>query len=416
MPAFRYKAVAAHGGSVNGTLEAENRTVALRRLVRNGLQPLEITEDAGANPKPVKAAKQEGEIDETQPVKLKRQDLIQFTEELSDLLEAGMPLEPSLRSMSGRTGNPRLAAVSKRLRNSVMEGTSFGNALRTGSPSFDELYCSLATAGEASGALPAILKRQARFLAQVADLRSKVVGALIYPMFLIGVAIGVGILFLTVLLPDLTGLLKESGSQMPLGARFVLGASDFLQSWWWLILMLLAATIYSCWRWTVQEANRPKWDEWKLKMPLVGGLLSTSMQVQFLETLANLVSNGLPLLRALELTRNTFANLFVKARLALCCDAVADGTAFSRALGRSAVFPPELVDMVAVGESTGDLPQALMHAAKRFDRTLSTRIERITALIQPVIIVLVALLVGFMVYLVISAIFQSFTNMGGVRK
>ena len=416
MPAFRYKAVAANGGAVTGTLDAENRTMALRRLVRTGLQPLEIAEAVVAGAAPAKEAKKDGEVDETQPVKLKRNDLILFTEELSDLLDAGLPLEPALRSMANRGGNQRLAAVSKRLRNSVMEGASFGNALRTASPSFDELYCSLAVAGEASGALPAILQRQAKFLAQVAALRSKVTASLIYPLFLVGVAIGVGLLFLTVLLPDLTGLLKESGAAMPLGTKIILGASEFFQAWWWFILLIIAGVSYFCWQWTQDEKNRPTWDRWKLTMPAVGPLLRTSMQVQFLETLANLVSNGLPLLRGLELTRNTFSNVFVRDRLSACCAAVADGTSFSRSLQRAEVFPPELVDMVQVGESTGDLPQALRHAARRFDRELSAKIEKLTALIQPVIIVAVALLVGTMVYLVISAIFQSFSSFGNVRK
>ena len=145
-------------------------------------------------------------------------------------------------------------------------------------------------------------------------------------------------------------------------------------------------------------------------------MLSTSMMVQFLETLANLVSNGLPLLRGLELTRNTFSNLFVRDRLKTVCDSVADGASFSRALNRAEVFPPEMVDMVAVGEQTGDLPQALQHAARRYDRELSNRIQQLTALIQPAIIVVVAILVGTMVYLVISAIFQSFSTLGNLRR
>ena len=412
MPAFRYKAVAADGGAVSGTLEAESRSMALRRLVRIGLQPTEIAEAA---PAIAAAPKKESEIDDTQPVTLKRAALILFTEELSDLLDAGLPLEPALRSMANRGGNPRLAAVSKRLRNSVMEGSNFGPALRNASPSFDELYCSLAVAGEASGALPAILSRQAKFLAQVAELRSKVTASLIYPLFLIAVAIGVAVLFLTVLLPDLGDLLKESGGGMPLGTRIILGTSEFLQKWWWFLLLLIGGVAYFCWQWTQDEKNRPVWDKWKMSMPAVGGLLTTSMQVQFLETLANLVSNGLPLLRGLELTRNTFSNVHVRSRLDAACSAVADGSSFSRALQKADVFPPELVDMIAVGESTGDLPQALRHAARRFDRELSARIQKIMALIQPVIIVIVALMVGAMVYLVISAIFQSFSSFGKIK-
>ena len=417
MPSFRYKAVAAGGAPVTGTLEADNRTTALRKLVRGGLQPVEVIE--AATPQAQKAAaeakKEKDAIDITQPVKLRRADLIIFTEELSDLLEAGLPLEPALKSMERRSGNARLAAVSARLRQMVIEGTSFGVALRQASPSFDELYSNLATAGEASGALPAMLARQARFLTQTAELRSKVVASLIYPLILVIVALGVGILFLTVLLPNLTGLLAENGASLPGGVRFIMGLSDFMRTWWWAILLFFGVLIYYCLWWTKQAKNRPTWDSWQLRMPGVGAMLATSMQVQFLETLANLVGNGLPLLRGLELTRNTFSNVFVRDRLKTVCDSVADGASFSRALNRAEVFPPEMVDMVAVGEQTGDLPQALQHAARRYDRVLSNRIQQLTALIQPAIIVVVALLVGTMVYLVISAIFQSFSSMGKLR-
>lgn len=420
MASFRYKAVAADGGNVSGTLEAENRSLALRRLVRGGFTPVEVAEagpEAGGKKKAAeKTGKASDKVDPSQPVRLKRQDLILFTEELSDLLEAGLPLEPALKSMESRGGNARLAAVSKRLRQSVIEGGSFGNALRHASPSFDELYCNLATAGEASGALPAILARQATYLASAAELRNKVVASLIYPAFLIAVAVGVAVLFLTVLLPDLTGLLTETGSSQPLGVRIIMGASDFLRAWWWAMLLVLGGAGWYGWWWTRQEKNRPAWDKWKLEAPLVGGLLSTSIQVQFLETLANLVSNGLPLLRGLELTKNTFANIFVRKRVSQACDLVADGASFSRALVRVEVFPAELVDMIAVGEKTGNLPGALKHAARRFDRELSARIQKLTALIQPAIIVVVALLVGTMVYLVISAIFQSFESLGKVGR
>ncbi len=418
MPSFRYKAVSANGAPATGTLEAENRATALRKLVRGGLQPTEVVE--AATPQAQKAAaareKKKGEIDISQPVKLKRNDLIIFTEELADLLAAGLPLEPALKSMERRSGNPRIAGVSARLRQSVIEGTSFGVALRKASPTFDELYCNLATAGEASGALSSMLARQARFLAQAAELRSKVVASLIYPVILVVVAVGVAILFLTVLLPNLTGLLAESGARLPGGVRMIMGVSDFMRAWWWAVLLVLGgAAYYGIW-WTKQEKNRPAWDAWRLRTPGVGAMLSTSMMVQFLETLANLVSNGLPLLRGLELTRNTFSNLFVRDRLKTVCDSVADGASFSRALNRAEVFPPEMVDMVAVGEQTGDLPQALQHAARRYDRELSNRIQQLTALIQPAIIVVVAILVGTMVYLVISAIFQSFSTLGNLRR
>lgn len=428
MPAFRYRAIGKDGGPVSGSLEADNRATALRQLVRGGLQPLEVAEaavaaagargGAAAVSKSAKAAGKAGtkEVDASKPVKLKAAELIVFTEELADLLEAGLPLEPALRSMEKRGAGGAIAAVSKRIRESVIEGGSFGAALRRSSPSFDELYCSLAMAGEASGALPSILSRQAKFLAQAAELRAKVVASLIYPAFLVAAAIAVVILFLLVLLPNLTELLADSGAELPLGANLIMEGGDLARQFWWLFVLLgLGVVFYGRW-WLGQEKNKPVWDEWRLKAPLVGSLLRTSMQVQFLETLANLTGNGLPLLRALELTRNTFSNRFVRERLAAACESVGDGASFSRALNRAEVFPAEMVDMIAVGEQTGDLPTALRHASRRFDRELSNRIQRLTALVQPVIIVVMALIVGTMVYMMVTAIFESLSGLQGPRR
>jgi len=404
MPTFQYTAVQqADGRKTTGSLDALSRSQALQSLGKMGLRPLKL-EDKEAGASAAKDAQDDGNI------KLKPGDLILFTEELSDLLEAGLPLEPALRSMEKRDESSSLTRVTSRLRRDVCDGTSLGVGLRRASPSFDDLYCNLATAGEASGALPSILRKQAEFLASSFELRRQFRMAMIYPAFLLTAGIVLTIVVVMVLLPELREIFESSNQPVPPAAQFLLSGVDFLTRWWWLMLFALVTAVVTGLQWTRQEKNRPKWDEFQWRIPLYGNLLQARFNVQLTDTLSNLVGNGLPLMRALELTRNTFSNLHMRSKLDAVYALVADGASFSGALRRVGGFSPALMDMVSVGEHTGDMRNSLDNASKRFERELANRISMMQALVQPVIICLMAVLVGGMVYLMITAIFDALTS------
>ncbi len=452
MPTFVYRALKPDGSVANGSLEAGDRSEAFRRLDRSGLQPVSLdAKDGGQNggakggaalkapkrkakekprakaaplaaapaaaaAKPAKPAKSKakadaGEGEDTGPVKLKRKDVVMFTEELSELLNAGLQLEPALRIMESREELGNLKQVTAILREEVRDGANFSAALKRASPSFGDLYCSLAHAGEVSGALGTILKRQAKYLVTIQDLQSRVLFALIYPSFLIFAGASVVVLFVTFLIPKITLLLKSTNSEMPAIGEFMLDMSDFIKGWWWVFVLLGLGAFFGFRAYIT--ANREWWDEAKLKIPLFGKVLKTRFYVQFLETLANLVANGLTLLKALELSRETTQNLFLKEKVGEVIDFVGEGGSLSRTLKRVGFFPPLLIDMVAVGEQTGQIGPSLERAAARYDKELGKNIDALSALIQPVIVVIMAVLVGIMAYMMISVIFDT---MSGLNK
>ncbi|MEC7862271.1 MAG: type II secretion system F family protein [Verrucomicrobiota bacterium] len=416
MPTFAYKALRVDGTQTSGELIAGDRHGAMDLLDRGGLQPLMLdlkTDQAknGDSASNAKSKAKEDEVEITGPMRLKKSEIVLFTEELSELLGAGLQLEPALRVMENREELGKLKRLTKSLRQEVRDGTAFSVALAKASPSFGDLYCSLARAGEVSGALSTILKRQATYLTAIQELQSKVLMALIYPFFLIASGIAVVVLFITFLIPQLMGLLDNTNSEMPAIGQLMIDLSDFIRAWWWIILGGVIAVIFGFISYIKNPNNHEWWDETKLKIPLFGKVLKTRFFVQFLETLANLVGNGLTLLRALELSREATPNLYLKKIISRIIEYVGDGAALSRTMKRVGFFPPLLLDMVAVGEQTGHIGESLERAANRYDRELEKDIAKISALIQPVIVVTMAFLVGIMAYMMISVIFDTISGL-----
>lgn len=193
----------------------------------------------------------------------------------------------------------------------------------------------------------------------------------------------------------------------------MIGASNFFQNWWLVMLLTIIGSALVFKAWKDAEANKLTWDRVKLRIPLVGKVIESRFYVQFLETLANLVGNGLPLLRSLELARDATQNLHIRGHMDRVIEMVGDGRSFSRSLINTGIFPPLLIDMVSVGEKTGKLDNSLRRAAERYDSELNKNLARVMELIMPVVLVIMALLIGTMAYLMITAIFQTIDNLGG---
>ena len=405
MPVFDYMAKNKSGQASNGVLEARDRSDALRKLSQQGVKPLRLIEQRGGakSKNPAKSTTSGGEI------RLSGKLLVFFTEELSDLLSSGLQLEPALRIMESRSEQSQLKALAGELREKLRDGMSFSQALKKTSPSFSELYCNLAAAGELSGALGEILERQAKYLATMQEVRGKVLTAMIYPSFLLVSGIGVTVLFVTFLIPKLTSLINTTGSNLPMGAQLLVNLSGFLGQYWWMILAAIGALIALFLGLLQVPSNRPVWDRLKLKIPLLGPLQLTRFHVQILETLSNVIGNGLPLLKALELGRETTSNLFLRQKMDTVIAEIGDGAHLSGSFQRTGVFPPLLTDLLRVGEETGQLEEAMAKAAKRFDRELTKSIERVSALVQPMIVLLMTALVGTMAYIMISMIYETIT-------
>ncbi len=445
MPTFAYSALKPDGSLARGELTANDRGEAMRRLDRSGLQPVSIAVKDGASgggvataappakkgaagapeapkksgdggkklaeAKPAPSAKADAASAMPKgPVRLSRKQVILFTEELSDLLSAGLQLEPALRIMENRDELGPLKQVSMLLRQKVRDGGSFSSSLRSSSPSFGELYCSMAAAGEISGALGIILKRQSEYLKSIAELQSSVITALIYPAFLAVAGVLVSTLFITFLVPQLASLLKSSNKPLPMPAQIMMGVGDFVKGYWWVILVVVAAIVFIFQKLTTNPVYRPAWDRIRLKLPLVGAILTGRFFVQFLETLANLVDNGLPLLRALELSRDATQNIYVRRLLDQVIGMVGEGGSLAKALKRVGFFPSLMTDMITVGEQTGDLPLALRRTAERYDKELEKKIIRLQAAIPHIVTIFMAILVGMVAYMMITVILESVTS------
>ncbi len=421
MGQFYYEALQKNGQKSSGTVEANDRTDAFQKLSRDGLEPFKIEAAAvGENSKPrsqiVKRSgglfsKRAQSVDKEGRITLKPKEVILFTEELSDLLQAGLQLEPALRSMEGRGELSNLKSVAQQLRERVRDGMNFSAALKNTSSSFGDLYVNLAAAGEASGALPQILSRQAIHLGTIQELKAKVSLALIYPAFLMFSGLAVFLVFITYLIPKLTELVKNTGSKLPPVAQFLVGISDFVKSFWWVFPIVIVIGVVAFIQFTKSERYRPEWDRIKLGLPFIGNVLRANFYVQFLETMANLMGNGLEMLKSLELVRNATPNLYLKTRLTAVVAEVRDGIPISKSLRRSDEFPPLLTDLVRVGEETGQMSEAMARAGARFDKELAVKIERINALVQPVIILLMAGAVGSMAYLMITIIYETISTL-----
>lgn len=429
MPAFRYEAMSTSGQRSAGTLEAADRGEAVRKLARRGLQPFSLSAeggkpaaaavatkekngkgDASAKAKSAAAASTKapasGKAVPTGPLKLSRAQVIQFTEELCDLLTAGLQLEQALHAMENRSV-PVLRQLATSVRERVRDGLPLSTALHQVSPSFDELYCNLVSAGEAGGALGSILNRQARHLNQLEQLRSKVTGALIYPAFIIISGIALSITMVTFLLPKMAMLVESTGKELPMMAQWLMNLSGFIKSWWWLILAGLILTVIAVHLLFKDKGRIAWWHRTMLDLPMYGPVLRTRFEVQFLETLGNLLKNGLPLHRALELVRKATMNLYIREQLMAVETSVHDGGSLSRAMERAGVMRPLVVDMIRVGEQTGEMADALEKAAERFDRQLTKTIDNATALLQPVLMLVMAVLVGGMVWMMINIVFST---------
>jgi type II secretory pathway component PulF len=315
--------------------------------------------------------------------------------------------------MERREKKSALKDVSAYLREKVRDGTSFSEALRTASPAFDELYCNLVAAGEASGALAPMLKRQAEHLVAMQDLRGRVTLALIYPTVLVLAGIGAVAIFMTVLVPQMIKMFNKTGGSMPLPTFLLIKASNGLHHYGLLMLVAVGVLGLSFTLYTRQAAGRRWWDATKLRIPLIGPLLVSSFYTQYCQTMANLLQNGLPLLGALKLTTGATANVFFRSLLYRITDLVGEGASLTRAMKSVGHFDDNLRDLLKVGEQTGDLGSALDKVGTRYEKEIQLKIDRIMSIVPMLIIGALGAMVVLIAWSMLEGIFKVMTDLQG---
>jgi type II secretory pathway component PulF len=418
MPQFSYRARNAQGGLVEGVLDCPDRAVAIRQIEQLHYMPVRIElvggvpAPAGKSPRdsaiPRITPRQTSEVTEasTQKLKIPHNQLLIFTEQLGHLLKAGMTLDEGLSVLEKRLKQPKMQLMTHALHQALVDGRSFSQALRDFPRVFPPIYVNLVAAGEASGALPDILARLVEHLMQAKNLRDRVQQALIYPAFLALAGLGLITLFITFMVPQLVGFMSQNGGELPLPTRILLGVNHMITAYWWLVLVLLLGIAVAFRAYVRSDEGRIGWDRFRLLIPGYGRVIRHRYYAQFSRTLGTLMENGVPLLRAIDLVAEIAGNRYLEVKMAEVRRAVIDGATLSTALGAQQLFPELMTDMMAVGEQTGHFAQTMQTIADVYERELDRTVKTISALIPPVIIVLIAIVVGFVVYSILSAVFE----------
>ena len=418
MPQFSYRARNAQGGLVEGVLECADRAVAIRQIEQLHYMPVRIDLVSSA-PAPAAKTSKNGAPSAvstpvaasappapTQKLKIPHGQLLIFTEQLGHLLKAGMTLDEGLSVLEKRLKQPRVQAMTHALHQALIDGRSFSQALRDFPRIFPPIYVNLVAAGEASGALPDILSRLVEHLMQAKNLRDRVQQALIYPMFLALAGIALITLFITFMVPQLVGFMSQNGGALPLPTRILLGVNQAITNYWWLGLAIAVGAFIAFRAFVRSDDGRIAWDRFRLMIPGYGRVIRHRYYAQFSRTLGTLMENGVPLLRAIDLVSEIAGNRYLEVKMTEVRRAVIDGATLSTALTAQQLFPDLFTDMMAVGEQTGHFAQTMQTIADVYERELDRTVKTISALIPPVIIVLIAIVVGFVVYSILSAVFE----------
>jgi type II secretion system protein F len=404
MPTFQYKAKTQKGELITGTLAAGDRRMALAELGRLGYFPL-LVDVADAERKARKSS-----FSFRNRVSLR--DVLMFTQQLASLLRSGMALSQALDVLERRAKKRNFGSILTSLRNDIVQGETLSGALAKHPKAFSKFYVNLVKAGEASGTLEEVLDRLKRYYEQTAEAREKVVGALIYPVIIVFVGIGMIIFFMTYMVPTFANMFKQMRTAMPLPTRMLIAASNAFTSYWWIgaSLIVIAVIVYR------QRARTPEGrlaiDGLMLRLPALGRIVTANAFSQFARTLATLLENGVPVLNALQIVEDTMTNRVIANEIREARTRVTDGTSISQPLAKGKVFPPLLLDMLAVGEESGAVVPALTNIADMYEQDLSRNLKIMTTLLEPMIIIMMAFIVGAIVISVLLAVFDMTSGFG----
>jgi len=399
MAQFSYKARRRSGEVVQGILETNDRADAVKQIERMGLLPVLVD---GAKSAVAKAERGKpappGAAAILPPAlrelfrrrrKPKLQELATFTQQLSNLLHSGMPLTVALNSMTHLDSKGIPSEISKQLKQDVMEGRSLSDSMARQPVIFSDLYVNMVRAGEQSGALEEVLRRLATHFERFAEVQSKFVSALIYPALVACVGVVIIVFFMTYMLPKFLSIFEGMKVPLPASTQMLIGLSNFFGNPLHLVLIGLslgvAAILFV--RFRASEAGRRTIDGWKLRVPVFGRVNQLNLFGQFSRTLATLLHNGVPVLTALKITEQVISNVVLKEAIARTREEVTDGKTIAQPLARSKIFPQLMIDLLKIGEETGDVPGALENLADTYESELAIALRVMTNLIEPVMII-----------------------------
>ena len=418
MAQFSYKARKRSGELVEGVLEVTDRAAALAQIQRSGLFPIAVTDAKVGATAAVKAAGKGVNLAAFLPPamqaqlaqkrKPKLQELATFTTQLANLLNSGMALTVALNSMTHLQTKGIPAEVCRELKQEVTEGKGLSDAMAKQPRIFSDLYVNMVKAGEQSGSLVPVLRRMATHFQQFAEVQAKFKSAMIYPVMVICVGILLVFFFMTVMMPKFIEIFKGFNIELPLPTRFLIGISDVFTNFWLMVLVgFVLLTLFILFkRFQSSAAGARKLDEWRMKLPVFGNVVKINLFGQFARTLGTLLQNGVPVLTALKITEQVMSNSLIKEAIAKTREAVTDGKTLAQPLAQSKLFPQLMVDLVRIGEETGDVPGALNNLADTYESELAIALRVMSDLIGPILIIVMSIVVGFLLLSIFLPLFR----------
>ncbi len=400
MPSYSYRASTMEGKIVEGSMEsADDGTVALK-LQEMGLLPIRI----GAATRPSALAR---EVEwPWKARRLRPRDLLVFTSELRTLAHAGFPLDRSLAILGQLAESPAMAEVIQNVLKEVKGGRSFSEGLARHPEVFPKVYVSMVKAGETGGALDEILARLADYLESGAELRSYILGAMIYPALLSVVGLASVTLLTVFAVPRFAGIFRDMGVPPPLPLAILGGLGNLVSGYWWAGVLAAVAAVWWVRKFRAGEKGRLEWDRWLLRLPLVGGVLRKIEVARFSRTLGTLLHGGVPLLQAMTIVRDVIGNRSIARMIDPIRNGIKKGEGIAQPMKQSGVFPPLAMHLVEVGEESGKLDAMLVEVADVYDVEVRTSVKRIIAFFEPALILLMGLIIGTIVVSMLLAIFS----------
>ncbi len=403
MPAYAYTGLTKAGKAVKGIENADNVAALKQNLKRIGIFLTAVTETAQQSTGATTGSGREIDLSALFD-RISQKTIARNTRLLATLLCAGVTLPESLQALTEQVESQRFKRILSDIANKVNEGSSLADALSRYPDLFLPLYLNMVRAGEASGSLETVLLRIADFMDQQEELKGKVTSAMIYPAIMTVLSGGIVIMLMVNVVPQITEMFDGMNAELPWNTKFLIWLSNLLASWWFLIAVGIGVLVWLFRRWRATEIGRATFDTVVLKLPIIGDMARKLSVARFARTLATMLASGVQLLQALDIVRSLLGNWVLEKVVATARDNIREGEGIAPALKRSGQFPALVTHMIAVGERSGQLEQMLTDVANAYDREVNIALTRMTAMLEPLMIVAMGGSVGFIVFSIMQPI------------
>lgn len=424
MPNFLYNALDAKGEQKSGVLAANSENEAIQQLRASGLYPTQIQEEGKVSKKakaafaPKAKTKSKAKPAARAGGSVKPKNLTIFTRQLATLIDSGLPLLRSLTVLEKQEPHPVLRATVGALAENVQGGSTFSESLAQHPKIFNKLYVNMVKAGELGGVLEVVLNRLAEYQEKAQKLKNKIVSAMVYPVIVMFIAVGILVFLMIFIVPKFKEMFSNTDQELPLISKIVFGTSEFFLArplflpnvFFLFIVFGVLVVFFNIWGKT--KGGRSAIDLIKLRMPVLGDIQRKSAVSRFSRTLGTLVTSGVPILQALNITRDTAGNVVISSAIEKVHEAVKEGETIVTPLQASGVFPNMVISMVDVGEETGQLPEMLLKIADVYDDEVDNSVTALTSILEPIMIVILALIVGSVVFALFLPLIKMISTMG----